>query len=55
MIDILENICFFSSSTKLYGLLNVYMSEIENTVRLRNLSKTRWTALAESIKALYNQ
>jgi len=54
MIDILENICvFFSSSTKRYGLFNVYMSEIENTLRLRNLSKTRWTARAESIKAVW--
>jgi len=33
--------------------LNVYMSEIENTLRLRNLSKTRWTARAESIKAVW--
>lgn len=55
MIDILENIyVFFSSSTKRYGLLNTYMSEIENTLRLRNLSKTRWTARAESIKAVWS-
>ena len=30
------------------------MSEIENTLRLRNLSKTRWTARAESIKAVWS-
>jgi len=55
MIDILENIyVFFSSSTKRYGLLNSHMSEIENTLRLRNLSKTRWTARAESIKSVWS-
>lgn len=45
---------FFSSSTKRYGLLNSHMSEIENTLRLRNLSKTRWTARAESIKSVWS-
>lgn len=55
MVDILENIyVFFSSSTKRYGLLNTFMSEVENSLHLRNLSKTHWTARAESVKAVWS-
>lgn len=44
---------FFSSSTKRYAHLQKSLSEIENSLQLRNLSKTRWTARAESIKAVW--
>jgi len=54
MIDTLENLyVFFSASNKRYGLLNIKLSEIENALQLKNLSKTRWTARAESIKAVW--
>lgn len=55
MVDILESIyVFFSSSTKRYGLLNTYISKVENSLHLRNLSRTRWTARAESVKAVWS-
>jgi len=44
----------FFSSNKRYGLLHEKMSKIENVLQLRNLSYTRWTARAESIKAVWN-
>jgi len=44
---------FFSSSTKRYAHLQKSLSEIENSLQLRNLSKTRWTARAELIKAVW--
>ncbi|CAI6373668.1 unnamed protein product [Macrosiphum euphorbiae] len=44
---------FFSSSTKRYAHLQKSLSEIENSLQLRNLSKKRWTARAESIKAVW--
>ncbi|KAF0712179.1 Uncharacterized protein FWK35_00029971 [Aphis craccivora] len=54
MVDTLENLyVFFSASSKRYGLLNIKLSEIENALQLRNLSKTRWTARAESVKAVW--
>ncbi|XP_065654947.1 uncharacterized protein LOC136081550 [Hydra vulgaris] len=54
-LNILENLyVFFSSSNKRYGLLNEKISKIENALQLRNLSKTRWTARAESVKAVWN-
>lgn len=54
MIDTLENLyVFFSTSNKRYSLLNRKLSEIENALQLKNLSKTRWTARVESIKAVW--
>ncbi|CAI6353343.1 unnamed protein product [Macrosiphum euphorbiae] len=35
---------FFSSSTKRGGYLQKKLLEIEGSLKLRNLSKTRWTA-----------
>lgn len=53
-IDILENIyVFFSASTKRSSNLMERMEKIEGSLKLRNLSKTRWTARAESIKAVW--
>lgn len=54
MINNLESLyVFFSASTKRYSVLNNEM-EIENKLQLKNLSKTRWTARAKSIKAVWN-
>lgn len=54
MIGNLESLyVFFSASTKRYSVLNKEM-DIENKLQLKNLSKTRWTARAESIKAVWN-
>jgi len=44
---------FFSSSTKRYGPLLNKLNEIENSLKLRNLSQTRWTARAEALKSLW--
>lgn len=53
-IDILENIyVFFSASTKRSSNLMERMDKIEGSLKLRNLSKTRWTARAESIRAVW--
>lgn len=54
MIDTLESLyVFFSASNKRYSVLCKEMSDVENVLQLRNLSKTRWTARAESIKAVW--
>jgi len=54
MVDSLENLyVFFSASSKRYGLLNIKLSEIGNALQQKNLSKTRWTARAESVKAVW--
>lgn len=44
---------FFSSSTKRYSPLLNKLADIEIALKLRNLSKTRWTARAESIKSVW--
>ena len=44
---------FFSSSTKRHEVLSKYMEDVANALKLRNLSKTRWTARAESIQAVW--
>lgn len=44
---------FFSSSTKRGGYLQKKLLEIEGSLKICNLSKTRWTARAESLKAVY--
>lgn len=54
MINNLESLyVFFSASTKRFSNLNKEM-DIENKLQLKNLSKTRWTARVESIKAVWN-
>ncbi|KAL4090905.1 hypothetical protein QTP88_025663 [Uroleucon formosanum] len=53
-IDIFENIyVFFSESTKRSSNLMERMEKVEGSVKLRNLSKTRWTVRAESIRAVW--
>ncbi|XP_029342231.1 zinc finger MYM-type protein 1-like [Acyrthosiphon pisum] len=44
---------FFSSSTKRSITLDKALSNIEGSLKLRNLSKTRWTARAESLRAVW--
>jgi len=54
LIDVLESIyVFFSASTKRSKDLTEHMKNIEGSLQLRNLSKTRWTARAESIKSVW--
>ncbi len=57
LFNVLEEIyVFFTSSTKRSGSLDECIKEfaLDNTLQLRNLSKTRWTARAESIRAVWN-
>lgn len=44
---------FFNASTKWYGIISKKLSEIEGSLKLCNLSKTRWTARTESVKAVW--
>lgn len=44
---------FFSSSTKRSSFLEKKLADIEKSLKLRNLSKTRWTARAESLRAVW--
>lgn len=54
LIDNLESLyVFFAASTKRYGILNNKLSKVEGSLQLCNLSKTRWTARAESVKAVW--
>lgn len=48
-----ELFVFFSSSTKRSHALKEKLAEVENALNLKNLSKTRWTARAESIQAVH--
>lgn len=43
---------FFSGSTSRHQRLEEDLKNVENSLQLKNLSKTRWTARAESIKAV---
>lgn len=43
---------FFSGNTSRHQRLQEELKGVENSLRLKNLSKTRWTARAESIKAV---
>ena len=57
LFDVLEEIyVFFTSSTKRSASLNECMKhlKLDNTLQLRNLSKTRWTARAESIRSVWH-
>ena len=50
----LENVfVFFTKSTKCNKELKDKLEEIENMLMLRNLSKTRWSAHAESVEAVW--
>lgn len=54
LFDILENLyVFFTASTKRHSALHEELSHVENALQLRNLSKTRWTARAESVNAVH--
>ena len=44
---------FFTKSTKRNKELKDKLEEIENALMLRNLSKTRWSARAKSVKAVW--
>ena len=44
---------FFSGSTKRYAVLHDELQSVENSLILRNLSLTRWTARAESLRAMW--
>ena len=56
MFEILQDLfVFFTSSTKRHGVLqNVRESEYGTTLELRNLSATRWSARADSIRAVWS-
>ncbi|GBO23538.1 Zinc finger MYM-type protein 1 [Araneus ventricosus] len=52
--NVLESLyVFFTSSTKRFQNLHAELETIENSLQLKNLSKTRWTARAESVKAIW--
>ena len=53
MFEILEALCFFSSSTKCHSVPTAQLQNVENALLLRNLSKTRWAARAKSIRAAW--
>ena len=44
---------FFVGSAKWFSLLHDELEKIEDALALRNLSATRWTARAESLKAMW--
>lgn len=44
---------FFSGSTKRFQSLREVLKTIENSLQIQNLSKTRWTARAETVKAVW--
>ena len=44
---------FFVSSTKRNSVIVENIAAVENALQLRNLSKTRWTARAESVQAVW--
>lgn len=53
MFNILEELyVFFSASNKRHQILKNQLEELENALSLKNLSKTRWTARAESLQAV---
>ena len=44
---------FFTSSTKRNSIISEKTKAVENALQLRNLSRTRWTARAESIQTVW--
>ena len=54
MFDVIENLyVFFTSSTKRFALLQTELQSVTNALQLRSLSKTRWSARAESVQAVW--
>ena len=54
MFEILQALyVFFTSSTKRFQPLKYQIAKVENCLMLRSLSKTRWSAMAESIQAVW--
>ena len=54
MYDLLEALyVFISKSCKRDGVLRKELKKIENALKLRNLSKTRWVYRSESIEAMW--
>ncbi len=54
VFDVLERLfVFFTRSTKRNKDLKDKLEQIENALQLRNLSKTRWAARAEAMKAVW--
>ena len=54
LFNILQQLyVFFSGSTKRHAVIAKHLKTVENCIQLRNLSKTRWTARAESINAVW--
>ncbi|XP_028394420.1 uncharacterized protein LOC114518605 [Dendronephthya gigantea] len=54
MYEVLEAIyVFFNASTKRSKALADLLKEVENSLQLRNLSKTRWTVRPESVEAAW--
>ena len=54
MYNILESLyVFFSSSTKRHDELKEKLEMTEGALQLKNLSKTRWSARPESVKAVW--
>ena len=55
MYNLLEDLnVFFSRSCKRDTVLRDHMKQVENALKLRNLSKTRWVYRSESIEAVWN-
>lgn len=54
LFNILQELyVFFSGSTKRHAVLSDHLAPIENSLQLRNLSKTRWAARSESVRAVW--
>ena len=54
VFDTMQSIyVFFSKSTNRHAELNHAIGKIENTLKLRSLSQTRWSARPESIEAVW--
>ncbi|XP_065667626.1 uncharacterized protein LOC136087925 [Hydra vulgaris] len=51
LFNVLENV-FFTSSTKRFSHIKEKLEDVDIAVQLVNLSRTRWTARAKSVKAL---
>ena len=55
MYDLLEDLyVFFSRSCKRDTVLREHIKQVENALKLRNLSKTRWVYRSESIEAVWS-
>ena len=54
LFNILQELyAFFSESTKRHAIIAKHLEQVENCLQLRNLSKKRWTARREFIKAVW--